>query len=49
MPIAIKAVSKEAFDAWVTTAREEFAHNDKDSGDKLVRVAQNIAQNQVRQ
>ena len=49
MPIAIKAVSKEVFDAWVTTAREEFAHNDNDSGDKLVRVAQNIAQNQVRQ
>lgn len=47
MPIAIKAVSKEAFGAWVTGAREEFARNDQ--GDKLVRVTQNIAQNQVRQ
>ena len=44
MPIAIKAVSKEAFDAWVTTAQEEFARNDNDDqGDKLVRVAQNQA------
>ena len=29
MPIKIVAVSKEAFDAWVETAREEFARNDE--------------------
>ncbi len=35
MPIKIEAVSQEAFDAWVETAREEFARND----DTPLRVA----------
>jgi cytochrome c oxidase subunit 2 len=39
MPIAIKAISKEAFGAWVTGAQKEFARNDQ--GDKFVRVVQN--------
>lgn len=39
MPIAIKAVSEEEFDAWVMTAREEFARVDEPAAD-AIRVAQ---------
>lgn len=31
MPIEVHAVSKEAFDAWIETAKEEFAANDRTS------------------
>ena len=49
MPIAIKAVSKEAFAAWVTTAQKDFARNDDNDGNGSVRVAQNVVQNQAQQ
>jgi cytochrome c oxidase subunit II len=37
MPVAIRAVSKEAFDAWALTAKVKFA---KGNGDNAVRVSQ---------
>ena len=41
MPIMIKAVSKEAFDAWVEEAKEEFARLDQpDTPDTPARLAQ---------
>lgn len=40
MPIAIKAVSEEEFDAWVMTAREEFARVDEPAAESTIRVAQ---------
>jgi len=38
MPISVKAVSKEAYAAWVLTAQEEYAK----AGDSNIRVAQTI-------
>ena len=43
MPIAVHAVSKEAFDVWVTKAQQEFARNDYND------EPANVVQNQVRQ
>ena len=40
MPIAIEAVSEEEFNAWVETAKEEFARVDEPATDAPVRLAQ---------
>ena len=40
MPIAIKAVSEDEFNAWVETAKEEFARVDEPSAESTIRVAQ---------
>lgn len=40
MPIAIKAVGEDEFNAWVKTAKEEFARVDGPAADSAVRVAQ---------
>jgi len=40
MPIAIKAVSEDEFNAWVETAKEEFARVDEPATESTVRLAQ---------
>jgi len=40
MPIAIKAVSPDEFNAWVETAKEEFARVDEPAAESVIRVAQ---------
>ncbi len=40
MPIAIRAVSEDEFDAWVETAKEEFARLDGPAAESTVRLAQ---------
>ena len=42
MPIAIRAVSEDEFDAWVETAKEEFARVDEPAAENTVRLAQTI-------
>ncbi len=40
MPVAVEAVSKEAFRTWVKTAKKEFADADTDGDTDLVRMAE---------
>ena len=40
MPVAIKAVSEEEFNAWVETAKEEFARVDEPAAKSATRLAQ---------
>ncbi len=40
MPVAIKAVSEEEFNAWVETAKEEFARVDEPAAISAIRLAQ---------
>jgi cytochrome c oxidase subunit 2 len=40
MPIAIQAVSEDEFNAWVETAKEEFARVDEPAAESVIRVAQ---------
>jgi cytochrome c oxidase subunit 2 len=40
MPIAIKAVSPDEFNAWVETAKEDFARVDEPAAESVIRVAQ---------
>ena len=40
MPVAIRAVSEEEFNAWVETAKEEFAVVDEPAAESSVRLAQ---------
>lgn len=45
MPIVIEAVSKEAFDAWLIEAEEEFASDDDDSDEgETVKIAAVVGQ-----
>ena len=38
MPVAVEAVSKEAFRTWVKTAKKEFARADTDVDTNLAQV-----------
>ena len=42
MPIAIKAVSEDEFNAWVETAKQEFARVDEPAAGRNTRLAQTI-------
>lgn len=42
MPISIQAVSEDEFNAWVETAKEEFARVDGPATETTVRLAQNV-------